>query len=425
MRVDLNADVGESFGRYTLGLDQEVIPLISSANVACVFHAGDPLVMEKTVSLCGTAGTAVGAHPGFPDLQGFGRRNMNMNPKEVKAMLLYQIGALDAFLHEHGGRLQHVKPHGALYNMAAKEEELAKAICDAVQDYDKELIVLAQSSGKLYREAEKRGLAVSAEVFMDRAYEEDGSLVARSKAGAMITDEDLAIDRVLSMILEGKVRAVSGKEIPIKADSVCVHGDGEKALLFVKKLRTALEYMVLFVVLLMIQLFLILKLPITVGGVIYMFDVYIRKLIPCFMLGAFLIYTTKVSTFLAALGRMHLPKGFTIALSITLRYFPTMAEEWNYIKDAMTLRGIIVSPIGALRHPVKIMEYVYVPMLISASKISDEITQAAITRGIDHVGRRSCMEKVSFSMADTLIAIIYMCIACMICFDFFHGGVFP
>lgn len=156
-----------------------------------------------------------------------------------------------------------------------------------------------------------------------------------------------------------------------------------------------------------------------------MFDVYIRKLIPCFMLGAFLIYTTKVSTFLAALGRMHLPKGFTIALSITLRYFPTMAEEWNYIKDAMTLRGIIVSPIGALRHPVKIMEYVYVPMLISASKISDEITQAAITRGIDHVGRRSCMEKVSFSMADTLIAIIYMCIACMICFDFFHGGVFP
>ena len=196
MRVDLNADVGESFGRYTLGLDQEVIPLISSANVACGFHAGDPLVMEKTVSLCGTVGTAVGAHPGFPDLQGFGRRNMNMNPKEVKAMLLYQIGALDAFLHEHGGRLQHVKPHGALYNMAAKEEELAKAICDAVQDYDKELIVLAQSSGKLYREVEKRGLAV---------------------------------------------RAVSGKEIPIKADSVCVHGDGEKALLFVKKLRTALE----------------------------------------------------------------------------------------------------------------------------------------------------------------------------------------
>lgn len=241
MRVDLNADVGESFGRYTLGLDQEVISLISSANVACGFHAGDPLVMEKTVSLCGTVGTAVGAHPGFPDLQGFGRRNMNMNPKEVKAMLLYQIGALDAFLHERGGKLQHVKPHGALYNMAAKEEELAKAICDAVHDYDKELIVLAQSSGKLYREAEKRGLAVSAEVFMDRAYEEDGSLVARSKAGAMITDENLAIDRVLSMILEGKVRAVSGKEIPIKADSVCVHGDGEKALLFVKKLRAALE----------------------------------------------------------------------------------------------------------------------------------------------------------------------------------------
>ena len=196
-------------------------------------------------------------------------------------------------------------------------------------------------------------------------------------------------------------------------------------LLRERKLRTALEYIVLFVVLLMIQLFLILKLPITVGGVIYMFDVYIRKLIPCFMLGAFLIYTTKVSTFLAALGRMHLPKGFTIALSITLRYFPTMAEEWNYIKDAVALRGITASFTGFLRHPVKIMEYVYVPMLVSASKISDEITQAAITRGIDHAGRRSCMEKVCFSIHDELIVTIYIGVMCMIFFNFLRGGVFP
>ena len=196
-------------------------------------------------------------------------------------------------------------------------------------------------------------------------------------------------------------------------------------LLRERKLRTALEYIVLFVVLLMIQLFLILKLPITVGGVIYMFDVYIRKLIPCFMLGAFLIRTTKVSAFLAAFSRLHLSKGFTIALSVTLRYFPTMAEEWNYIKDAVALRGITASFTGFLRHPVKIMEYVYVPMLVSASKISDEITQAAITRGIDHAGRRSCMEKVCFSIHDALIVTVYIGIICMIFFDFLRGGVFP
>ena len=236
MKVDLNADVGESYGRYTLGLDEELIPIISSANIACGFHAGDPVV----VGICEKAGTAIGAHPGFPDLQGFGRRNMNLSVKEVKAMMLYQIGAADAFLHKNGGKLQHVKPHGALYNMAAKDESLAKGICEAVQEYDKSLIILAQSSGALYKEAVKLGLPVRAEVFMDRAYEEDGSLVARTKEGAMITDEDLAIERVLSMILKGKVKTISGKEIPIQADSVCVHGDGEKAVLFVKKLRAAL-----------------------------------------------------------------------------------------------------------------------------------------------------------------------------------------
>ena len=156
-----------------------------------------------------------------------------------------------------------------------------------------------------------------------------------------------------------------------------------------------------------------------------MFDVYIRKLIPCFMLGAFLIRTTKVSAFLAALSRLQLPKGFTIALSVTLRYFPTMAEEWNYIKDAMALRGITASFAGFLRHPIKIMEYVYVPMLVSASKISDEITQAAITRGIDHAGRRSCMENVCFSIHDALIVTIYIGVMCMIFFNFLRGGVFP
>lgn len=195
-------------------------------------------------------------------------------------------------------------------------------------------------------------------------------------------------------------------------------------LLQAKEFRTASKYGILFIVLLTVQLLVILKLPVTLGGIIYMFDVYIRKLIPCFMLGAFLIHTTKVSTFLAALSRLHLSKGFTIALSVTLRYFPTMAEEWNYIKDAMALRGITASLIGFMRHPIRVMEYVYVPMLVSASKISDEITQAAITRGIDHAGRRSCMEKVYFSIWDALIITIYIGIMCMMFFDFLRGGVF-
>ncbi len=196
-------------------------------------------------------------------------------------------------------------------------------------------------------------------------------------------------------------------------------------LLNAKEFRRAIKYGMLFVLLLLVQLFVIVKLPVTAGGVIYMFDVYIRKLIPCFMLGAFLINTTKVSTFLVALSRLRLPKGFTIALSVTLRYFPTMAEEWNYIKDAMALRGISVSFSGVLRSPISVMEYVYVPMLVSASKISDEITQAAITRGIDHVGRRSCIERVSFSIWDFLIVIIYIGIICMIAFNFLQGGMIP
>lgn len=192
-----------------------------------------------------------------------------------------------------------------------------------------------------------------------------------------------------------------------------------------KQFRAALKYGLLFVLLLAIQCFVILKLPVKVGGIVYMFDVYIRKLIPCFMLGTFFIQTTKVSTFLASISRLNLPKGFTIALSITFRYFPTMAEEWRYIKDAMSFRGLTVSPVVFFRHPIRIMEYIYVPMLVSASKISDEITQAAITRGIEHVGKRSCMETVRFSFRDILIVAVYIGIAGMIGVDFLQGGAFP
>jgi UPF0271 protein len=239
-RVDLNSDLGESFGRYTLGMDDRIIPLITSANVACGYHASDPVVMDKTIKMAKEAGIRVGAHPGFPDLMGFGRRNMNVTPAEAKAYTLYQLGALDAFCKAHGVTMQHVKPHGAFYNMAAKDYELSRAICEAIASYDKNLIVMALCGGELLCAAKDLGLRAASEVFADRGYEEDGTLVDRRKEGAMITDEDEAIARVIRMIKEGKVTAVTGKDIEIQADSVCVHGDGAKALAFVEKIRQAL-----------------------------------------------------------------------------------------------------------------------------------------------------------------------------------------
>ena len=239
-KVDLNSDLGESFGRYTLGMDADILQLVSSANVACGYHASDPLVMNKTIAMAKEAGVRVGAHPGFPDLMGFGRRNMDVSPAEAKAYTLYQLGALDAFCKAHGVKMQHVKPHGAMYNMAVKDYALSKAICEAIYEYDKDLIVMALSGGELVHAAEDMGLKVAREVFADRAYEEDGSLVNRRKEGAMITDENEAIARVVRMIKEHKVTAITGKDIPIKADSVCVHGDGVKALAFVKKIRETL-----------------------------------------------------------------------------------------------------------------------------------------------------------------------------------------
>ncbi len=240
-QVDLNSDLGESFGRYTIGMDERIIPLISSANVACGFHASDPVVMMKTIQNAKAAGIQIGAHPGFPDLMGFGRRNMNVSLEEAKAYTLYQISALGGMCQAQGLKLQHVKPHGAMYNMAAKDYELSKAICEAVKEYDPELVVMGLSGSETIRAAKDCGLKVAMEVFADRGYEEDGSLVNRSKEGAFIRDEEEAITRVIRMVKEGKVTAVTGKDIELKADSVCVHGDGEKALLFVEKIRKALE----------------------------------------------------------------------------------------------------------------------------------------------------------------------------------------
>ena len=213
MRIDLNSDLGESFGRYTLGNDAAVLERVSSANIACGFHAGDPVVMQKTVGLCRASGVRVGAHPGFPDLMGFGRRSMSLSFDEAKAYVLCQLGALDAFCRAQGVRMQHVKPHGALYNMAAKDESLSRAICEAVRDFDRELIVLGLANSALVKTAKDLGLRAASEVCADRAYEPDGSLVARSRPGAMITDEDEALRRVIRMVTEHRVSAVTGEDI--------------------------------------------------------------------------------------------------------------------------------------------------------------------------------------------------------------------
>ena len=250
-KVDLNSDLGESFGAYTIGLDNEVIAHVSSVNVACGYHAGDPLVMEKTVAAAKAAGVAVGAHPGFPDLMGFGRRNMVVSPKEVKAYVKYQLGALMAFAAAEGIRLQHCKPHGALYNMAGKDMDLALAIAEAIAEVDKNIILpflkksaicrlLGLANSKMIDAGKQLGLRVANEVFADRAYQADGSLVPRKLPGAVIHDKDEAIARTVRMVTEGKVTAITGEEVEIAAHSICVHGDNPSAVEFVKNIRTQL-----------------------------------------------------------------------------------------------------------------------------------------------------------------------------------------
>ena len=240
-RMDLNCDLGESYSVYTIGMDQEVIPYITSANVACGYHAGDPLVMEKTVAMCKANNVRVGAHPGLPDRMGFGRRNMAITPKEACAYVQYQLGALKAFCDGAGVRLYHVKPHGALYNMAAEDFLLAKAVCEAIARVDEKLVLLCLSGSEMVQAAIQTGLPYASEVFADRAYQASGMLVPRSQPGAMIEDEKEAIDRVVRMATEGKVTAQSGEDIFVRADSVCVHGDGPKALRFVQRIQEALQ----------------------------------------------------------------------------------------------------------------------------------------------------------------------------------------
>lgn len=238
MKIDLNCDLGESFGRYTLGLDAEVLPYVTSANIACGFHAGDPTVMAATVALAEKNQVALGAHPGLPDLVGFGRRKMQITPAQAQADVQYQVGALAAF--SKNGKLHHVKPHGALYNMAAQDYELARGICLGIKAVDPTLILVGLANSQLIKAAQDVELPYAQEVFADRNYLADGSLVPRSQPNALITDEQTAVDRTVKMIQTQSVKAIDGQQVALKPDTVCVHGDGAKAVAFVQKIHAAL-----------------------------------------------------------------------------------------------------------------------------------------------------------------------------------------
>ena len=243
MKIDINCDMGESFGAYKLGLDEEVIKYITSANIACGYHAGDPLVMERTVSLAKNYGVSAGAHPGFPDLMGFGRRNIDATLAEIKGYVTYQIGALQAFATAQGLKVEHVKPHGALYLMAVEDEKISEAVVEAIKSVDKDLIFIALAGAKgekMTKIGERIGLRVAYEAFPDRAYTPEGTLVSRRQPGAVIKDPDVVAQRALKMAKEGKVVAIDGTEINLRPETLCVHGDTPGAVNLVKKIRQTL-----------------------------------------------------------------------------------------------------------------------------------------------------------------------------------------
>lgn len=239
--VDLNCDLGESFGAYRIGNDEEILHYVTSVNVACGFHAGDPSVMRKTVQLALEKGVKIGAHPGLQDLIGFGRRNINISPQEAYDIVLYQIGALNGFLQAEGGQMQHVKPHGALYNMAAKNKELALAIAEAVYKINSDLILFGLSGSELIRAGQSIGLKTASEVFADRTYQDDGSLTSRLEKDALIESDEAAVAQVITMVKEGKVLSQQGTDVAIKADTICIHGDGAHALSFASHVKKSLQ----------------------------------------------------------------------------------------------------------------------------------------------------------------------------------------
>jgi UPF0271 protein len=239
--IDLNSDLGESYGAFRIGYDDELFPLISSANVACGFHGGDPATLVRTIQACKTHGVAVGAHPGFPDLVGFGRRQMQVSAADLFADTLYQLGALDAICRAHGVRMQHVKPHGALNNMMAHDRTLSDAVVEAVARYDDSLLIFAMPGSELLNAAEARGLPVVREAFADRAYNRNGTLVSRALPGAMITDPGEAAARIVNLVLNGAIPTLDGGEYGLTAGTVCTHSDTIGAVEIVRAVRVALE----------------------------------------------------------------------------------------------------------------------------------------------------------------------------------------
>ena len=236
MQVDLNADLGEGAGN-----DEALLQLVSSANIACGWHAGDAKTMRQCVRWALAGGVAVGAHPSFPDRENFGRSAMQLPPEEIVANMLYQIGALDAIVRAEGGRLAHVKPHGMLYNQAAKEPELAAALCEAVRLFDPSLRFFGLAGSGMIEAARQAGLAPVEEVFADRGYMPDGSLVPRGRPGALIEDEEEALAQTLSLVRDRRVTAIDGSSVPVNAQSVCLHGDGAHALAFARRIRQRLD----------------------------------------------------------------------------------------------------------------------------------------------------------------------------------------
>jgi len=241
MRIDINSDTGESFGAYTIGRDAGLFRAITSANVAAGFHAGDPSVLRATIRLAKANGVAVGAHPGFPDLVGFGRRELNVTPQEAEDFVLYQIAAVAGVAAADGVRLQHVKPHGALFNMAVRNKELAAAIAGAVAAFDKTLILFGLPGSEILNAGRAAGLRVAAEVFADRAYEPDGSLASRRKPNSVIHDPDAVVARAVRMVKERTVVAIDGSVVPLEADTICVHGDTPGSDDLAAKIRAGFE----------------------------------------------------------------------------------------------------------------------------------------------------------------------------------------
>jgi len=239
--IDLNADLGEGFGVYRYGADEQLLPLVTSANIACGWHGGDPGVMRRAAALAAKSGVVIGAHPGYPDLMGFGRRTLAMNPQEVRDALLYQIGALDGVCRGEKTRVAYVKPHGSLYNMAAKDEALAEGVVQAIKDYGERLILLCPWNSALEQAAQAASVPIAREFFADRAYQCDGSLVHRADPGAVISDVETICCRVLRAIREGTVEAVTGETISVRLDSICLHGDNPAAVELAHAIRQELE----------------------------------------------------------------------------------------------------------------------------------------------------------------------------------------